>query len=210
MTSPTIPLMYLDHMPAVATLAAISSRYPSASDASIIRRAEVCLHEAAHLLVAVALNAPVGEIVVSSHGGRVWVGFLDERDVLISIAGVAMELCLHPDFSTVFTAAANDGENMRGMLESSGMTYDQAVAYARRCLPEMVGMLNHEQVWDLVDWLASRLGTHASKSGGRIRPRRVQQIVTELEQRLRLKQDNTAARIVRQRIEMLVDELRRY
>lgn len=146
--------------------AAVATRYPNANERTRDRLCRSALHETAHLFVARIVDANPYKLRIQRSGaGWIHVHSYDEREILISIAGIAMEYRLSGDYSRVPPETIGDFDDAeRWCMELWDI--ERPGIIAGKILRDLVTMYGWPDVWRLIEETAVRAITKARKADG--------------------------------------------
>ena len=146
--------------------AAVATRYPNANERTRDRLCRSALHETAHLFVARLVDAHPYKLRIQRSGaGWIHVHSYDEREILISLAGVAMEYRIEGDYSRELPATFDDfNDAERWCMELWDI--ERPGRIAGEILRDLVRMYCWRDVWRLIEETAVRAITKARKADG--------------------------------------------
>lgn len=146
--------------------AAVATRYPNANEQTRDRLCRSALHETAHLFVARIVDANPYKLRIQRSGaGWIHVHSHDEREILISLAGVAMEYRIEGDYSRELPATFDDfNDAERWCMELWDI--ERPGIIAGKILRDLVTMYGWPDVWRLIEETAVRAITKARKADG--------------------------------------------
>ena len=146
--------------------AAVATRYPNANERTRDRLCRSALHETAHLFVARLVDAnPYTLRIQRSGAGWIHVHSYDEREILISLAGVAVEYRIEGDYSRELPATFDDfNDAERWCMELWDI--ERPGIIAGKILRDLVTMYGWPDVWRLIEETAVRAITKARKADG--------------------------------------------
>ena len=146
--------------------AAVATRYPNANERTRDRLCRSALHETAHLFVARIVDVHPYKLRIQRSGaGWIHVHSYDEREILISLAGVAMEYRIEGDYSRELPATFGDFDDAeRWCVELWGI--ERPGIISGKILRDLVTMYGWRDVWRLIEETAVRAITKARKADG--------------------------------------------
>lgn len=146
--------------------AAVATRYPTANERTRDRLCRSALHESAHLFVARIVDVhPYNLRIQRSGAGWIHVHSYDEREILISLAGVAMEYRIEGDYSRELPATFGDFGDAH-KWSTKKWNVERPGIIAGKILRDLVTMYGWRDVWRLIEETAVRAITKARKADG--------------------------------------------
>ncbi|MDG3064829.1 histidine kinase [Thauera mechernichensis] len=148
--------------------AAIIERHPGIKEAHVENLTHATLHETAHFFWARVLNVPVFDLGVRrSGGGHINAFAYDARDLIILMAGIAMELHMFPDGSSE-NSMLGDARDLEGWVRTLQIPEDRAAALLASIGIEIQSALLRDEVFALIEETAARIIKHSRKNDGRL------------------------------------------
>lgn len=146
--------------------AAVATRYPDANEQTRDRLCRSALHETAHLFVARIVDVfPYSLRIQRSGAGWIHAHSYDEREILISLAGVAMEYRLEGDYSRELPATFGDFANA-DKWATKLWNVERPGIIAGKSLHDLVIIYGRPDVWKLIEETAVRVIAKARKADG--------------------------------------------
>ena len=165
--------------------AAVATRYPNANARTRDRLCRSALHETAHLFVARLVDVDPYKLRIQRSGaGWIHVHSYDEREILISLAGVAVEYRIEGDYSRELPATFGDFDDAeRWCMELWDV--ERPGRIAGEIIRDLVTMYGRPDVWRLIEETAVRAITKARKADGELSAKKTQALCKWLDGELK-------------------------
>ncbi|MCK9984590.1 MAG: hypothetical protein AzoDbin1_01062 [Azoarcus sp.] len=145
--------------------AAVAARYPDASEKTRTQLCHAALHETAHLFVSLLIGVrPYNLRIRRSGGGYIHAHSHDEREILISLAGVAMEFRISGDVTTFSRAAMGDARDAKNWSEHCGI--ERSGQFAGPIVKDLMQIFGWRDIAPLIEDIATRIVQKARKADG--------------------------------------------
>ncbi len=165
--------------------AAVATRYPDANEQTRDRLCRSALHETAHLFVARLVDvAPYKLRIQRSGAGWIHVHSYDEREILIHLAGAAMEYRVEGDYSRVLPATLGDLNSTKRLCMEL-WNGKRSRTRARKILHDLIMIYGRPDVWRLIEETAARAITKARKADGELSAKKTQALCEWLDGELK-------------------------
>lgn len=147
--------------------AQVATRYPTANEKTLDRLCRSALHETAHLFISVVLGVrPYSLRIQRSGAGWINAHSHDEREILISLAGVAMEFNLSGNFTSLPPEAMGD---VRDSEKSSRLlNAERPGIICGLICRDLMTIFCWRDVWGLLEDTATRVALTVRKSDGQL------------------------------------------
>lgn len=165
--------------------AAVATRYPNANERTRDRLCRSALHETAHLFVARIVDANPYKLRIQRSGaGWIHVHSHDEREILIHLAGAAMDYRVEGDYSRVLPATLGDLNSTKRLCMEL-WNGKRSRTRVREILHDLIMIYGRPDVWRLIEETAARAITNARKADGILSAKKTQALCEWLDGELK-------------------------